>query len=477
MTIQLVKPWRETLPGEDIDRIFTALSHEIRREIIRVLAEKPPKTFSELMNELHIEDTGTMVFHLRKLSGLVEKNERGEYVLTDLGRRAYQLLRQLETGGGGVAGVASGKRGEGERMGEAGGSEGAGAVQGTLVISDRLRLHLDRDFLESVKSSGKKLLVRDVIDLAISDDVDPALFGETVEEISDVISLKAPRRLRSLVELKSRDVLSISYLEEASGKPSRLDLGSLVGGVSEMISATVTSVLASVFKTLPKLAGRGVERFAEKRLVYSSEIPESVSKIRIEVERGAVYTVESERPRVAVYSVGRGCSEGDYSIDYKGDEMTLTVEGCVADIALPRRLFESVGIEVADGVVDVRFNQGFRLAGIEVEGGLVNISSPNTPGSSLRAEVNGGLLTLKLDYARYEGESSLDLEVNGGLVELDVTLPQDTKVVAEASDLGGYSDVDIDKGLLEQKTYSRIFSFERTLRGGLLKATIKASQQ
>ncbi|MCI4461684.1 MAG: helix-turn-helix domain-containing protein, partial [Thermogladius sp.] len=414
MTIQLVKPWRETLPGEDIDRIFTALSHEIRREIIRVLAEKPPKTFSELMNELHIEDTGTMVFHLRKLSGLIEKNERGEYVLTDLGRRAYQLLRQLESGGGGVAEVASGKRGEGERMGEAGGSEGARAVPGTLVIGDRLRLHLDRDFLESVKSSGKKLVVRDVIDLTISDDVDPALFGETVEEISDVISLKAPKRLRSMVELKSRDVLSISYFEEAPGKPSRLDLSSRIGGVSEMISATVTSVLASVFKSLPKLAGRGVERFAEKKLVYSSEIPENVSRVRIEVERGVVYTVESEKPRVAIYSAGRGCSEGDYSIDYKGDEMTLTVEGCVADITLPRRLFESVSVEVADGVVDVRFNQGFKQAWIEVEGGLVNISSPNTPASSLRGEVNGGLLTLKLGYARYEGESSLDLEVNGG---------------------------------------------------------------
>ena len=465
------------MPGEDIDRIFTALSHEIRREIIRVLAEKPPKTFSELMNELHIADTGTMVFHLRKLNGLIEKNERGEYVLTDLGRRAYQLLRQLETGGGGVAEVASGKRGEGERMGGAGGSEGARAVPGTLVISDRLRLHLDRDFLESVKSSGKKLVVRDVIDLTISDDVDPALFRETVEEISDVISLKAPKRLRSTVELKSRDVLSISYFEGEPGKPSRLDLSSRIGGVSEMISATVTSVLASVFKSLPKLAGRGVERFAEKKLVYSSEIPENVSRVRIEVERGVVCTVESESPQVSIYSVGRSCSEGDYSIDYKGDEMTLTVEGCVADITLPRRLFESVIIEVADGVVDVRFNQGFKLAEIEVEGGLVNISSPHTPSSSLRAEVNGGLLTLKLGYARYEGESSLDLEVNGGLVELDVALPQDTRVVAEARDLGGYSDVDVDKGLLEQKTYSRIFSFERTLRGGLLKATIKASQQ
>jgi hypothetical protein len=87
------------------------------------------------------------------------------------------------------------------------------------------------------------------------------------------------------------------------------------------------------------------------------------------------------------------------------------------------------------------------------------------------------LLTLKLGYARYEGESSLDLEVNGGLVELDVALPQGTKVVAEARDLGGYSDIDIDKELLEQKAYSRIFSFKRTLRGGLLEATIKASQQ
>jgi DNA-binding transcriptional ArsR family regulator len=81
-------------PGEE-GSIFTALGHEIRRNIIRILAEKGSRTFTELMDDLDIRDTGTMVFHLKRLGPLVSKNEKGEYILTSTGWKAYEILKEI----------------------------------------------------------------------------------------------------------------------------------------------------------------------------------------------------------------------------------------------------------------------------------------------------------------------------------------------------------------------------------------------
>ncbi|MCX8136641.1 ArsR/SmtB family transcription factor [Pyrobaculum aerophilum] len=73
------------------DRVFEALSHPLRRKALRLLAERP-RMYSELMEELGV-DSPTLAFHLKKLAGLVEKNERGFYELTELGKRALKVLQ------------------------------------------------------------------------------------------------------------------------------------------------------------------------------------------------------------------------------------------------------------------------------------------------------------------------------------------------------------------------------------------------
>jgi len=79
--------------SEDIDRLFEVLSHRIRRVVLESIAEKGPRSFTELMEDTDVKDTGTLTFHLRKMAGFIRKNERGDYELTDLGRRAYELIK------------------------------------------------------------------------------------------------------------------------------------------------------------------------------------------------------------------------------------------------------------------------------------------------------------------------------------------------------------------------------------------------
>lgn len=75
------------------DDVFDALSNEIRRKIIVLLAERP-RSYAELMKELNL-DSPALAFHLKKLGSLIQK-DNGNYTLTELGKKAYALLQQLK---------------------------------------------------------------------------------------------------------------------------------------------------------------------------------------------------------------------------------------------------------------------------------------------------------------------------------------------------------------------------------------------
>ena len=74
------------------EEVFEAVSHPLRIEILRKLAEKP-MGFSELKRELGIESSGKLDFHLKKLKGLVVLNREGKYSLT---REGYAALQAVE---------------------------------------------------------------------------------------------------------------------------------------------------------------------------------------------------------------------------------------------------------------------------------------------------------------------------------------------------------------------------------------------
>jgi DNA-binding transcriptional ArsR family regulator len=74
------------------DELFEALSHPMRVEMIKALAEKPLR-FADLKRELKIGSSGLLDFHLKKLDGLVAVNGDGCYSLTENG---YAALTSVE---------------------------------------------------------------------------------------------------------------------------------------------------------------------------------------------------------------------------------------------------------------------------------------------------------------------------------------------------------------------------------------------
>jgi DNA-binding HxlR family transcriptional regulator len=78
------------------EEMFEAVSHPIRIDIVRILAEKP-LGFADLKRELKISSSGLLDFHLKKLDELVTINKEGRYALTEKG---YAALTTVEGAAG-----------------------------------------------------------------------------------------------------------------------------------------------------------------------------------------------------------------------------------------------------------------------------------------------------------------------------------------------------------------------------------------
>ncbi|MFW9818330.1 MAG: ArsR family transcriptional regulator [Candidatus Thorarchaeota archaeon] len=76
---------------------YYALSHDIRRKIIKIIGENEYSTFTKLKKELGVS-TGTIYHHLDTLSELIEQKKDKKYYLKELGMYAYNSLKNnIET--------------------------------------------------------------------------------------------------------------------------------------------------------------------------------------------------------------------------------------------------------------------------------------------------------------------------------------------------------------------------------------------
>jgi DNA-binding transcriptional ArsR family regulator len=75
------------------ESIFKTLSHQKRRDILRVIGEKGEASFTEIKNSAGIEDSPSLSYHLNALDELIVQKE-GKYRLSELGHDAYNLIRK-----------------------------------------------------------------------------------------------------------------------------------------------------------------------------------------------------------------------------------------------------------------------------------------------------------------------------------------------------------------------------------------------
>jgi uncharacterized RDD family membrane protein YckC len=84
---------------DSVSKIFSVLSHPIRRRILQNLNEKGECSFTDMMNTLGI-DTGKLSFHIRNLNSFIEQTSSGKYRLNNAGQNALRLVKELQSWAG-----------------------------------------------------------------------------------------------------------------------------------------------------------------------------------------------------------------------------------------------------------------------------------------------------------------------------------------------------------------------------------------
>ena len=435
----------------DVDRLFEVISHRVRRSIIESIAEKGPRSFTELMEDTGVGDTGTLTFHLRKMAGFIRKNERGDYELTDLGRRAYELIKIA------YGGVEPRREEPGARAVEA--PRSSESLEPDIVyISDSIKVTIDRSLLETVKAKGKRLVVRDVISVDVADDVDAKLFSEVVESIRDVIRLRVPEHLRSIATLRSRDVLSITTGRFHLGLIP--DIGGFVAGIVEPIVSTVSSILESLSTTGP------LSKVEEaKSLLYEWRFP-GVTGLSLDLSGGfaKVRSVESGEALIRIEGREGRCS---YDVDVEDGILEVDLSGCEASIELPRRPLELLEIDMSGGALNIDLGDNVRRIEGSLSGGLAELKVARAGETTVDLDASGGRFKVHLDYAEFQGVSEVKLSLTGGLMELSATAPEGVRVEVSTVRMGGLASVTVDEKLRNVEKAKALVKAKIEVTGGL----------
>lgn len=76
------------------DAIIRAINHPERRQILKILAKNETR-YSAILGETGLT-TSKLNYQLNELQGLIEKNTEGDYQLTELGKRAINILQNID---------------------------------------------------------------------------------------------------------------------------------------------------------------------------------------------------------------------------------------------------------------------------------------------------------------------------------------------------------------------------------------------
>ena len=87
------KTQQEEIPIANEDEIFKLLTHQTRRNIIKVLGERD-LTFSQIQKKLEI-DSPTLSYHLKSMKEFVIQ-KKSKYTFSDIGRAALVLLTKTD---------------------------------------------------------------------------------------------------------------------------------------------------------------------------------------------------------------------------------------------------------------------------------------------------------------------------------------------------------------------------------------------
>ena len=417
---------RAEVNGE-LDYILQALGHQVRRKVIEILAEEGSQTYTELMRKTGVDDSGTFGFHLRRMQKLLKKNQRGEYELSELGWKAYKILKQLK----GEKPV--------EKIEEKVEEKEHVEKLTPLVISDRMSFELTEEMAKAYLQRGKRLVITDTLKVVIHP-MSRELFDKVVESISDVLTLYAPKNLEDLIHEKAIDVVSIKFY---TNKPPRIsvDLG---GVVTSLVSGIVSGITGLVTGITSGLAGKTLSLGREKlELVSDEPLPtKNVRKITAVVNGGIIELKEGDEPRLKMWRPkGR---RPMINVNIEEDYIDIELESGKIELTVPENKIRGLELDMNGGFASISL-QGVEYMKADINGGWMK-SKIATTSKNLQISVsaNGGGGEIILNTKEPPREANVELELNGGVLKLTINTSRQTKIRTQGEVEGGIASLKLD---------------------------------
>jgi len=437
------------------DRIFEALGHKLRRSIIEYLGRAGSSSYSELMKALGVEDSGTFAFHVKKLVelGIIEKDESGNYRLTDLGAKAYEIIRGLKEEAKAVEAV---KEAVAERREE--------AKAGIVEFSDLVKFTLTRRLAETVAAAGRKILVGNVTVLEI-EEMPRELFEKAVESIEDVKVVRAPPDLLDLAMLKSKRVSTVkSSRGEAVAFRGRRGVVEASIGLAEKMASLgpriASAIVTAITSALPSIISVEFPEVYDRTRVFTAatSIPPNVRSARIDVDSSILRVTASDKPMLLLTKDRDRC---EHSVEIRDERLAeVELDVCRAELRLPAQL-ENVkmkldsssskvfGLEVNELSVDLDSSM-LGLDGVKVSSRLELVADSSTLNGTVRMGCS----------ERCTASISLDSSVANLEIEVPRDIAVEVKVESEVSDV----DVEVDGTKIRGSGVYREPEFEKASR-------------
>ncbi|QIW23579.1 ArsR family transcriptional regulator [Sulfolobus sp. S-194] len=375
--------------------VFDAISNEVRRKILKTL--QVPKSFSELLEELNIESPA-LAFHLKKLDGLISKDNEGKYTLTEEGKKALSIINMIESQNISLSSQA----------------------EIPMIIQYVDNFIVTENMIRKLKEMGRKLIIRDSNTVEFQD-IDPNLLSDVLESIENVSTVKCPEELVNVISSKSKNVISIRT-DEAQHTMPLTDLNLQPGKSTEREKEGLLSrFLSAIFPSI-RINNR-------LRVVYDGPL-QTFKDLTIELD-GGIVTVFKGEPHLLAKCVDMG--------DLDINNNTIRADGCYLRISYPD--LNSLKINVDGGKVsisEIKMNNLY----VEIDGGIIDFNI--TVQNEVSVSIDGGKISGQISFLPSK-ESKLLLSVDGGIGDITLSLPDDISVISNSTINGGFVDLPMSR--------------------------------
>ncbi|ARM76144.1 ArsR/SmtB family transcription factor [Acidianus manzaensis] len=385
--------------------IFDAISNELRRKIIKSLDK--PKSFSQLSDELKVESSA-LAFHLKKLDGLISKDEQGNYILTEEGKRALSIINVIENQNISLS----------------------NSPKIPMIIQYVDNFVVNENMIRKLKEEGRKLIIKDVNTVEFKE-VDPELLDSVLEDIENVITVKCPEDLVNVISSKSKEIISVEHETEETSK-NEIEMFQPESLVGKFISAF-----------LPKI------RINDKlKIVYDGPL-QSTNDLHIDLDGGVIKISKGEPHLFAK------CREVN---DLDIDKDNIEADGCYIKISYPD--LNSLDVTLDGGKIDLSGLKINKLS-VDVDGGLINLNVSILDEAYL--SIDGGKIDGKISFLPNQN-SKLTIDVDGGVGDISIFVPNDIAVISSSNINGGV--VTLPKSRIGK---NGILNINASINGGVIR--------